>query len=59
MLMHQNQVPLLVLRKILELQCASADEAAGLLAWMVTGLMKDKLHAHLLDGGGRCQRQHL
>jgi len=57
MLMHENQVPLLVLRKILEPQCASADEAAGLLACLVTELMKDKLHGHLLNGGGRCQRQ--
>jgi len=54
---HENQVPLFLLRKILERQCASADEATGLLAWMVTGLMKDKLQAHLLDGGGRCQQQ--
>ncbi|PUZ61935.1 hypothetical protein GQ55_4G318100 [Panicum hallii var. hallii] len=41
MLMLENQVPLFLLRRILEPQCASADEAAGLLARMVTGLVKE------------------
>ncbi|KAG2604567.1 putative UPF0481 protein At3g02645 [Panicum virgatum] len=64
MLMLENQVPLFLLRKILEPQCPSADEAAGLLARMVTGLMKELCpfkmmasfpavdvgkHAHLLE----------
>ncbi|KAG2609825.1 putative UPF0481 protein At3g02645 [Panicum virgatum] len=65
MLMLENQVPLFLLRRILEPQCASADEAAGLLARMVTGLMKELCpfkmmasfpavvdvgkHAHLLE----------
>jgi hypothetical protein len=64
MLMLENQVPLFLLRRILEPQCASADEAAELLARMVTGLMRELCpfrmmekspvidagkHAHLLE----------
>lgn len=65
MLMLENQVPLFLLRKILEPQCASGgDEAGDLLARMVTGLMKELCplkmmesfpavdagkHAHLLE----------
>ncbi|RLN32959.1 putative UPF0481 protein [Panicum miliaceum] len=41
MLTLEDLVPLFLLRKILEPQCASTDEAAGLFAWMVTGLMKE------------------
>jgi len=41
MLMLENQVPLFLLRRILEPQCASADEAGELLARMVTGLVKE------------------
>ncbi|PUZ61942.1 hypothetical protein GQ55_4G318500 [Panicum hallii var. hallii] len=49
MLMLENQVPLFLLRKILEPQCASADEAAGLLARMVTGLMKELCPFKMMD----------
>ncbi|KAJ1258276.1 hypothetical protein BS78_10G062800 [Paspalum vaginatum] len=65
MLMLENQVPLFLLRKMLEPQCASSDEAAELLARMVTGIMKELCplkmvmqnfpavdaggHAHLLE----------
>ncbi|KAL6606092.1 hypothetical protein ACP70R_041745 [Stipagrostis hirtigluma subsp. patula] len=64
MLMLENQVPLFLLRRILDPQCESADEAAELLARMVTGLMKELCpfkmvelfpavdvgeHAHLLE----------
>ncbi|KAF8733015.1 hypothetical protein HU200_015372 [Digitaria exilis] len=64
MLMLENQVPMFLLRKILEPQCSSADDAGELLARMVTGLMKELCpfkmmgsfpavdvgkHAHLLE----------
>ncbi|RLN39525.1 putative UPF0481 protein [Panicum miliaceum] len=45
----ENQVPLFLLRKILEPQCASAGEAAGLFAWMVTGLMKELCPFKMMD----------
>ncbi|TVU02340.1 hypothetical protein EJB05_52191, partial [Eragrostis curvula] len=41
MLMLENQVPLFLLRKILEPQCASAEDAGAMLQRMVTGLMKE------------------
>ncbi|KAF8733011.1 hypothetical protein HU200_015368 [Digitaria exilis] len=65
MLMLENQVPLFLLRRILEPQCVSTDDAGELLARMVTGLMKELCpfkmmvsfpaaidvgkHAHLLE----------
>ncbi|OEL36786.1 putative UPF0481 protein [Dichanthelium oligosanthes] len=49
MLMLENQVPLFILRKILEPQCASADEAGELLARMVTGLMKELCPFKMMD----------
>ncbi|KAJ1258277.1 hypothetical protein BS78_10G062900 [Paspalum vaginatum] len=65
MLMLENQVPLFLLRRILEAQGASADEAGELLPRMVTGLMRElcpfkmmgnfptvvdvSKHAHLLE----------
>lgn len=49
MLMLENQIPLFLLRKILEPQCASADEAGELLARMVTGLMKELCPFKMMD----------
>ncbi|XP_022681635.1 putative UPF0481 protein At3g02645 [Setaria italica] len=64
MLMLENQIPLFLLRRILEPQCASTDESGELLARMVTGLMRELCpfkmmekfpaidagkHAHLLE----------
>ncbi|CAM0913074.1 unnamed protein product [Alopecurus aequalis] len=65
MLMLENQMPLFLLRKILQPQCTLPEEAAGLLANMVTGFMMELYpfkmedgdfptvdvakHAHLLD----------
>ncbi|KAL5199531.1 hypothetical protein ABZP36_020734 [Zizania latifolia] len=49
MLMLENQIPLFLLRKILELQCSSADEAAELLGRMVTGLMKELCPFKMMD----------
>ncbi|TKW19917.1 hypothetical protein SEVIR_4G051100v4 [Setaria viridis] len=64
MLMLENQVPLFLIRRILEPQCASAGEAGELLGRMVAGLMRELCpfkmmesfpvidigkHAHLLE----------
>ncbi|KAM3194878.1 hypothetical protein ACQJBY_071113 [Aegilops geniculata] len=50
MLMLENQIPLFLLRKILEPQCASADEAGVLLTSMVTGLVKELCPFKMMDG---------
>jgi hypothetical protein len=50
MLMLENQIPLFLLRKILEPQCASPEEAGGLLAGMVTGFMKELFPFKMIDG---------
>uniref|UniRef100_A0ACD5ZQD6 Uncharacterized protein n=1 Tax=Avena sativa TaxID=4498 RepID=A0ACD5ZQD6_AVESA len=50
MLMLENQIPLFLLRKILEPQCTSAEEAARLLASMLTGLMKELCPFKMIDG---------
>ncbi|EER87965.1 putative UPF0481 protein At3g02645 [Sorghum bicolor] len=49
MLMLENQVPLFLLRRILEPQCASPGEAGELLPRMVTGLMKELCPFKMLD----------
>ncbi|XP_066372848.1 putative UPF0481 protein At3g02645 [Miscanthus floridulus] len=49
MLMLENQVPLFLLRRILEPQCASPAEAGELLPRMVTGLMKELCPFKMLD----------
>ncbi|CAN6208486.1 unnamed protein product [Urochloa humidicola] len=64
MLMLENQVPLFLLRRILEPQCGGGGDAGELLARMVTGLMRELCpfkmmesfpavdvakHAHLLE----------
>ncbi|KAG8077147.1 hypothetical protein GUJ93_ZPchr0006g45991 [Zizania palustris] len=49
MLMLENQIPLFLLRKILEPQCSSAEEAAELLGRMVTGLMKELCPFKMMD----------
>ncbi|PWZ06129.1 putative UPF0481 protein [Zea mays] len=49
MLMLENQVPLFLLRRILEPQCASPGEAGELLPRMVTGLMKELCPLKMLD----------
>ncbi|KQK19340.1 putative UPF0481 protein At3g02645 [Brachypodium distachyon] len=49
MVMLENQIPLFLLRRILEPQCASADEAAALLAAMVTGVMKELCPFKMMD----------
>uniref|UniRef100_A0A0D9WMI5 Uncharacterized protein n=1 Tax=Leersia perrieri TaxID=77586 RepID=A0A0D9WMI5_9ORYZ len=41
MMMLENQIPLFLLRKILEPQCSSPEDAGELLRRMVTGLMKE------------------
>ncbi|KAL6606744.1 hypothetical protein ACP70R_042397 [Stipagrostis hirtigluma subsp. patula] len=48
-LMLENQVPLFLLRKILEPQCASADDAGVQLKRMVTGLMKELCPFKMMD----------
>ncbi|XP_051204547.1 putative UPF0481 protein At3g02645 [Lolium perenne] len=50
MFMLENQIPLFLLRKILEPQCASAEEASELLTSMVTGLMKELCPFKMMDG---------
>ncbi|KAK3131758.1 hypothetical protein QOZ80_6AG0510990 [Eleusine coracana subsp. coracana] len=50
MLMLENQVPLFLLRKILEPQCACAEEAGAMLQRMVTGLMKELCPLKMMDG---------
>jgi hypothetical protein len=50
MLMLENQIPLFLLRKILEPQCASGEEASELIASMVTGLMKELCPFKMMDG---------
>uniref|UniRef100_A0ACD6AEA1 Uncharacterized protein n=1 Tax=Avena sativa TaxID=4498 RepID=A0ACD6AEA1_AVESA len=50
MLMLENQIPMFLLRKILEPQCASPDEAGELLASMVTGFMKELYPFKMVDG---------
>ncbi|CAM0913076.1 unnamed protein product [Alopecurus aequalis] len=50
MLMLENQIPLFLLRKILEPQCASVEEASELLLSMVTGLMKELCPFKMMDG---------
>ncbi|KAK3128530.1 hypothetical protein QOZ80_6BG0463070 [Eleusine coracana subsp. coracana] len=50
MLMLENQIPLFLLRKILEPQCACADEAGATLQRMVTGLMKELCPLKMMDG---------
>ncbi|CAM0913075.1 unnamed protein product [Alopecurus aequalis] len=50
MLMLENQIPLFLLRKILEPQCASPEEAGQLLASMVTGLMMELCPFKMRDG---------
>uniref|UniRef100_A0A0E0L8J7 Uncharacterized protein n=1 Tax=Oryza punctata TaxID=4537 RepID=A0A0E0L8J7_ORYPU len=49
MLMLENQMPLFLLRKILEPQCSSAEEAGELLGRMVTGLMKELCPFKMMD----------
>ncbi|XP_040380801.1 putative UPF0481 protein At3g02645 [Oryza brachyantha] len=49
MLMLENQMPLFLLRKLLEPQCSSADEAGELLGRMVTGLMKELCPFKMMD----------
>jgi hypothetical protein len=48
--MLEDQVPLFLLRKILEPQCASAEEAAATLQRMVTGLMRELCPFKMMDG---------
>ena len=50
MLMLENQIPLFLLRKILEPQCASPEEAGELLASMVTGFMDELCPFKMMDG---------
>uniref|UniRef100_A0ACD5ZPR5 Uncharacterized protein n=1 Tax=Avena sativa TaxID=4498 RepID=A0ACD5ZPR5_AVESA len=50
MLMLENQIPMFLLRKILEPQCASTEEAGELLASMVTGFMKELYPFKMVDG---------
>uniref|UniRef100_A0ACD5Y175 Uncharacterized protein n=1 Tax=Avena sativa TaxID=4498 RepID=A0ACD5Y175_AVESA len=50
MLMLENQIPMFLLRKILEPQCASPEEAGELLASMVTGFMKELYPFKMVDG---------
>uniref|UniRef100_A0A0D3GDG1 Uncharacterized protein n=1 Tax=Oryza barthii TaxID=65489 RepID=A0A0D3GDG1_9ORYZ len=49
MLMLENQIPLFLLRKLLEPQCSSAEEAGELLGRMVTGLMKELCPFKMMD----------
>ncbi|EEE65203.1 hypothetical protein OsJ_20332 [Oryza sativa Japonica Group] len=49
MLMLENQIPLFLLRKLLEPQCSSAEEASELLGRMVTGLMKELCPFKMMD----------
>ncbi|KAL6898029.1 hypothetical protein ACP4OV_006625 [Aristida adscensionis] len=49
MLMLENQVPLFLLRKILDPQCASGEESGELLSRMVTGLMKELCPFKMMD----------
>ncbi|XP_047075423.1 putative UPF0481 protein At3g02645 [Lolium rigidum] len=50
MLMLENQIPLFLLRKILEPQCASPEEAGELLTSMVTGFMKELYPFKMVNG---------
>ena len=49
MLMLENQVPLFLLHRILEPQCAYPGEAGELLPRMVTGLMKELCPFKMVD----------
>ncbi|GJN00766.1 hypothetical protein PR202_ga17971 [Eleusine coracana subsp. coracana] len=46
----EEGIPLFLLRKILEPQCACADEAGATLQRMVTGLMKELCPLKMMDG---------
>ncbi|KAL6898046.1 hypothetical protein ACP4OV_006642 [Aristida adscensionis] len=49
MLMLENQIPLFLLRRILDPQCESGDESGELLSRMVTGLMKELCPFKMMD----------
>ncbi|CAL9038623.1 putative UPF0481 protein At3g02645 [Musa acuminata AAA Group] len=48
-MMLENQIPLFLLRKILELQCSSIEVADGTLTKMLTGLLKELSPFKLMD----------